>query len=278
MKPRIGLLVLVTVWLGGYVVSTGRPNAGILWNAVMGTGLIAAAAGVLNHLAERDLDAKMSRTSRRPLPSGRVSPTEALTLGSILLVMGVGYLSITTHPLALTLAVVSLYLYVWVYTPLKTRTTWNTAVGAIPGALPAMIGAAAVTGQIEPLAWVLFGIVFFWQFPHFWAIAWLCRHDYALAGFKMLPCTKVGEKMTGLQMVMGCAGLVVVSLLPTWMGAASLWYLVFALLMGIHFMAMCLAFTFTPSPKKAKLVMFTSLLYLPALFVILAIDVARRNS
>ncbi len=203
-KPRIAVLVLFTVMAGGVIAEGGKAPLMILVHAVIGTALVACGASILNQVNERHSDALMNRTARRPMPTGRVSPWEGTLLGYGSAVVGTIYLVWLVNTSSAAIALASFILYVFVYTPLKRVTALNTVVGAVPGALPPLVGWTAARGSLSLDAMWLFLLVFFWQFPHFFAIAWLYREDYARAGLRMLPTTRLGRRMTGWQMVSFC--------------------------------------------------------------------------
>jgi len=271
-KPRIALLVLMTVAAGGYLASSGAPAPVLLVAALAGTALVAASASVFNHLLERRSDARMQRTSRRPLPSGRVAPWEAAVFGSAMLVAGLWLLAWQVNDLTAWLGAASWALYVLVYTPLKTRTNLNTFVGAVPGALPVVMGWTAFGGRLDAQAWSLFAIVFFWQFPHFLAIAWLYRHDYAAAGLKMLPADAPRSRATGWTACAYALVLVPVSLWPTWLGLSGWGYAILALLLSGAFLGSTFNFARHTNETTARSLLRASLLYLPSVFVLLLVD------
>ena len=218
-KPKIAVLELLTVWVAACVACSGIPgNWVLIVNALIGTALVAASASTLNQWLERSSDTQMLRTADRPLPSGEVSDREALSIGLITMVLGTVYLAVLVHWITAVLGLVTWVLYVCIYTPLKKRTSANTLVGAIAGALPVLMGASAVLSDGSTrggllLAAILFGIVFFWQFPHFMAIAWIYREDYRRAGFKMLTVTEPTGRVAGLQAVASSAILLPLSVL-----------------------------------------------------------------
>lgn len=263
-KPRIAVLVLVTVAIGGFVAAPLAPDYGVLASAIVGTALVAGGASVFNQLVERTIDAKMHRTQDRPLPAGRVRPGEAFTLATLMSVSGIVYLAMTTNLLATSLAALSLVLYAGVYTPMKRYTPLNTAVGAVPGALPPVIGWAAIDGRLSVGALILFMIVYLWQFPHFFAIAWLYREDYARGGLKMLPTSKRGRRTTGIQVVAYSLALLPVSLAPTIWSLASPVYFWAALLCGLQFLGYALWFAYRRTDRNARLLLWASLIYLPS--------------
>lgn len=272
-KPRIAVLVLFTVGAGVLLASAPAVPWAVLFHAVFGTALVAAGASALNQWLERDSDAKMRRTRGRPLPAGRLSAVEVLTFGGLLGVGGTLYLLLTlASPLAAALAVLTFVLYVAVYTPLKRYTTLNTLVGAVPGAMPPVIGWCAASSEVSPGALTLFGIVFVWQVPHFLAIAWMYRDDYAGAGLLMLPVVDPRGRSTGRQMVLYCVALIPVSLAPVLLGAAGLVYVTGALVLGLCFLEKAWRFHARRTHVAAKDVLRASLLYLPGLLLVLLFD------
>ncbi len=275
-KPRIAVLVLFTVAAGALLAGGMRVNLLTLGNVLFGTTLVAAGASALNQLIERRSDARMRRTENRPLPAGRLQPLEVLLFGVILGAGGVAYLALTLgNWSAAATAAATFVLYVGVYTPLKSRTTLNTLVGAVPGALPPLIGWAAVRGGLTWEALPLFLIVFLWQVPHFLAIAWIYRDQYARAGLRMQPVFDRTGRGTGWRMVGYCLALVPVSLTPLWFGTGVL-YGVGAALLGLGFLASAVGFLCGPSAAQARRVLRTSLLYLPGVFALLMLDAVMR--
>ncbi len=272
-KPRIAVLVLFTVATGVLLASGRSLDVLLLVNAVCGTALVAAGASALNQWLERDSDARMRRTENRPLPSGRLQPVEALLFGSLLGVVGVAYLAVALPtPWAALVAAVTFVGYVAVYTPLKSRSSLNTLVGAVPGALPPVIGWVAVRGEITAEAVALFLIVFLWQIPHFLAIAWIYREDYGRAGLKMLPVVDASGLLTGQRMIAYCLVLIPASLLPVTLGVSHAIYFAGALLLGLLFLATTVCFFRDRSLKSARRVLRASLLYLPGLLLLLLLD------
>ena len=271
-KPRITFLVVLTT-LVGFLVATPRPvPVLLLLHALVGTALAAGAAGALNQWAERRLDAEMRRTARRPLPSGQLAPLEAAVFGVGLTAAGTAYLALTANGLASALAAVTVASYLLLYTPLKRVTSLATVVGAVPGALPPMIGWAAARGRLGVGAWVLFGILFLWQMPHFLALAQLYRADYARAGFRMLTVEDATGRGAGRQAALYALALVPVSLLPTPLGLAGPVYFLGALALGIAFLAGAVAMAVDPSnPGTTRRLFHVSLLYLPAICVLLLV-------
>jgi protoheme IX farnesyltransferase len=272
-KPRVAILVLFTVAAGSVLAARGAPDLIDLLNALMGTALVVGGASALNQYLERHTDMLMQRTENRPLPAGRLQPLEVMVFGSLLGAAGLAYLAATVHqPLAALVAGFAFLSYVFVYTPLKSRTSLNTLVGAIPGALPPVIGWAAVTGSISSEIVLLFLIVFLWQVPHFLAIAWLYRQDYARAGLQMLPVTDGTGQKTSRQMVSYCLALIPVSLAPTTLGLAGPGYLLGAIVIGLGFLACAVTFARSATLAHARLVLRASLLYLPVLLALLVLD------
>jgi len=244
----------------------------LVFHAVAGTALVAAGGSALNMLLERDRDARMARTAHRPLPSGRLSPREVLAFGLLAAMAGLLHLLLFTTPVAAALGAATLLLYVGVYTPLKSRTTLNTHVGAIPGALPALIGWAAVAGEPGPGAYALFLLVYVWQIPHFLSIAWLYRDDYRDGGFAMLPVVDPGGAVTGRQALLGVLALLPVSLLPLLEGRAGLLYGAVALLFGALYARSALAFALARTAGHARALLRASLLYLPPVLFAMVLD------
>jgi protoheme IX farnesyltransferase len=272
-KPRIALMVLFTVIIGAVLASGGRVELLLLVHTVLGTTLVAAGASALNMYLERRLDARMRRTEQRPLPAGRLRPLEALLFGSALGIGGTAYLALLLpQPWAALVAAITFIAYVFVYTPLKRITPLNTLVGAVPGALPPLIGWTAARGSLDVEALGLFLIVFFWQVPHFLAIAWIHRDDYARGGFMMLPVVDRDGSLTGRNMVLYCLALIPASLLPAVGGHVGLVYVVGAALLGVAFFACTLGFLRSASTANARRVLRGSLLYLPAVLALLLID------
>ena len=273
-KPRVAVLVLFTV-AAGVVLADGRAMGGlVLLHTLIGTALVAAGASALNQWLERQSDALMKRTENRPLPAGRLQPLEAVVFGAGLGLAGVGYLVVTLrHPWAALVAAVTFACYVFIYTPLKRRTPLNTLVGAVPGALPPVIGWVAARGSLDWGAGVLFVILFLWQVPHFLAIAWIYRDDYGRAGLRMLTVTDPDGRLTGRQMVTYCLALVAASLWPVLLGSAGLLYLAGALLLGLGFLASAVGFCRACTMAQARRVLRASLIYLPALLTLLLLSV-----
>jgi protoheme IX farnesyltransferase len=266
-------MALLTVAVGAMLASAGAPDWRIMAHTLVGAALVAAGASALNQLMERDIDARMQRTKERPLPAGRLQPGEVLVFGFASALGGVAYLALTlSNPLPAVVAAMILLIYVYIYTPLKRRTPLNTLVGAIPGALPPVIGWTAVRGSLNAGAVALFAILFLWQVPHFLAIAWIYRPDYCRAGLRMLPSVDQEGSMTGRQMICYCLALFAASLTPFVLGRAGPIYLASALLLGIGFLLCAVGFARMPSVARARTVLRASLVYLPALLVFQLLD------
>jgi heme o synthase len=271
-KPRIAVMVLVTVATGFVLGARGASNPSTLLLTLLGTGLVAGGASAWNMYLERFRDLQMRRTAGRPLPSGRLTPSEAAVFGSALGVLGLAILVLGANLASALVALATFVLYVAVYTPLKPRTTLNTAVGAVPGALPPVIGWAAATGRLGVEAWALFLIVFLWQFPHFLAIAWLYRDDYDRAGYKMLPRVDPRGAITGRQAAGYALALVPAGLLPTAVGLAGLWYFAGALVLGLFYLAFAVRFWSEVSEPSARRLLRASFVYLPAVLLLLLLN------
>jgi protoheme IX farnesyltransferase len=271
-KARLSLLVLLTTLVGLYCGAAGHLEPWRTLFTLLGTSLVAAAAATLNEWLERDLDAKMPRTADRPLPAGRISPDEALLGGAGMAALGLGTLYFGVHAPAAFLAAATLALYLFVYTPMKRWTSFNTFVGAIPGAIPPLIGFSAGRGRIEFEGWALFSILFLWQIPHFMAIAWRYREDYRKAGFRMLPCFDESGKITGLVSVLYCIVLLPVSLAPVYFEAAGWLYGAGAILLGFGYTFFAALFAYAPTMPSARNLFLSSILYLPFLLILLVSD------
>jgi protoheme IX farnesyltransferase len=270
-KPGITLMVALTAGVGFWAASESTLEGATLAHLLIGTILSAAGAAALNMLLERDLDARMERTKDRPLPSGRLGTAEALAFGTILAAAGVAWLAVAVNPLTAALSALTIAVYLAAYTPLKTRTSLCTLVGAVPGALPPVMGWTAARGTLEPGAAILFLILFFWQLPHFLALAWMYREDYARGGFRMLTLEGSDGAAAGRQVVLQTLALVVVSLLPAGAGLAGEGYLVAALLLGTGFLGFGVAFAADRSRERAARLFFASIAYLPLLLAALAL-------
>jgi len=271
-KPGITLMVVLTAGLG-FLLARGESFSFLLLvYTLLGTGLVSAGASVLNHVLEREPDALMHRTMNRPLPAGRMDPDAALLFGVTLGLAGLVELALVVNLLTALLGAAALAGYVFVYTPLKRVTSLATVVGAVPGAIPPMMGWSAVRDHLDPAAWVLFAILFFWQMPHFLAIAWLCREDYARGGFPMLTVNDPDGSRTARQMLLYGAALVPVSLLPTVLHLMGGVYFVGALVLGLAYLAFGFGFARSRSTSGARWLMLASILYLPAVLLIMLLD------
>ena len=266
-KPRLNFLVVATSAAGYYLGSTHRPDLLPMAIAVAGTALVAGGAAVLNQVYERDTDALMRRTRLRPLPDGRVSPADARNFGCALSAIGLVLLAARANLLAASLALATLVIYLAIYTPMKRRTSIATLVGAVPGALPPLIGWTASHGAVSAGGAALFAIVFLWQIPHFMAIAWLYRDDYGKAGFPMLPVVDPGGRRAGRQAVVYAAALVPVTLVPALVGVSGLIYGTIALVMGVVLLALSIRFAMTRSDRSARALFLGSIVYLPLLWI-----------
>jgi heme o synthase len=271
-KPRLNLLVLVTTLAGLYLASPAGVEVGLLVNTLVGTALVAGGAAALNQVWERRTDALMRRTSTRPLPGGRLGTGEGAWFGVLLSAIGLAQLAVAVNATAAAVAGSTLISYVLVYTPLKRRTSLATLVGAIPGALPPVIGWSAATGRISLEALVLFGIVFFWQMPHFLAIAWLYRDEYANAAIPLLPVLEPDGRRTGQQALVYSAALWPVSLLPAAVGLAGVPYMIVATVLGLLFVWLALRFARARSMATARMLFLFSITYLPLLLGALVAD------
>ena len=271
-KPRLNLLVVVTSAGGFYLASPGTPSFLPMAAASVGTALVAGGAAVMNQVAERDTDALMERTRGRPLPSGRVSPEDAKMFGLALAGAGLAVLGSATNLLAALLALATLIIYLVVYTPLKRRSPLSTLVGAVPGALPALIGWTAARGAASAGGWALFAIVFLWQIPHFMAISWMYRDDYRKARFPMLPVLEPEGRRTARQAVLYASALVPVSLTPTLIGVTGYVYLWIALIFGIALVGLAVRFASMRSDAAARQLFFGSITYLPLIWAAMMMD------
>jgi protoheme IX farnesyltransferase len=257
--------------VGFYLGSEWPIDYSALFHTVLGTAAAAAGAAALNQWWERRADALMQRTKSRPLPAGRMSPIQALALGAALSFFGVVYLAFVCNGLSAALAAITILIYIFAYTPLKRTSTANTAVGAIPGAIPPMIGWAAARGDIGVGAWSLFVIVFLWQMPHFFAIAWMCREDYARAGFRMISSDDSSGQRSASQSVFFCILLLVLAGLPAFVGMVSYTYQAIELLLGGLFVSVAMRFLRLRTHGAARLLFIASIVYLPLLLAALVL-------
>jgi protoheme IX farnesyltransferase len=275
-KPDVSFLVLMTTAAGYYMGARGPLDWLNLVHTVFGTMLIASGTAALNHYIERESDRHMRRTASRPLPSGVLRPAEALWFGVALSVAGAVDLWIVAGWLASLLGALTCLSYLLAYTPLKKRTVWATFVGAFPGAVPPMIGWAAATGQLDGGAWLLFLILFFWQFPHFNAIAWMYREDYARAGIRMLSVGDVDGSRTFRQILISSAMLVVISLLPSVLRMTGMLYFFGALVVSTALVQVCVWAAYSKSNVRAKWLMHATVLHIPVLLALMAYDKIAR--
>jgi protoheme IX farnesyltransferase len=274
-KPRVVLMVLVTTLVGFYLGSPGGPDYGRLLATLVGTALAAGGTIALNQFLEREVDARMERTRLRPLPDGRLQPLEALAFGAAITSAGLLLLTFAVNALSGLVAAGIVSSYLFLYTPLKRKTSLCSVVGAVPGALPPVIGWAAARGELGLGAWVLFAILFLWQIPHSLAIARLYREDYARAGLRLLPVLEPDGRSTGRQVVSHCLALLAVSLLPTLTGVAGSVYFIAALAFGAAFLGCGIGLAVSRSAAAARRLLCASLVYLPALLVVMALDKVR---
>ncbi len=270
-KPRIAVMVLLTVTVGYTLACEGNWQLPVVAATLLGVALVASASNALNQYLERFSDAAMPRTAGRPLPGGTMTPREVLVFGVACGGAGTLWLALTVNGLTSLLTLCTLLLYVGVYTPLKPRTSLCTTVGAVPGALPPVLGWAAARGSLDPGALALFAVLFLWQFPHFLAIGWLYRKQYDAAGLQMLPKNR-SDRVVGLFAVTYALVLVPASLLPRAFGLAGDVYVVTAVLLGLMYLAGAVRFAMTESRTSAKGLLLTSLIYLPSLLLVLTFD------
>lgn len=270
-KPRVTSLILMSTGVGFYLGSSDL-SWSLLVHTLVGTALVAGGTGTLNQFWERYADSKMWRTRNRPLPAGRLSPSKALCFGILLSVVGVIYLAWQTNRLTSLLAALTLLSYLFLYTPLKNKTPLCTLVGAFPGAAPPLIGWAAARGEITPLAWVLYLILFLWQFPHFLAIACLYREDYARGGIRMLPVVEPEGESTARQIRLFSIALLPMSLVPYWLGAVGHVYLFGALALGIGFLYFSMRAAGIRSKLQARRLLQATVIYLPILYGLMLLD------
>ncbi len=266
-KPRISFFVLISVAAGFLLGGDGEFQIWTLANALLGIALVAAGSSAVNQYYERDTDAQMDRTVSRPIPSGRLAAGEVLALGIVSGIVGCVYLAAFVNPLTATLAAATYLAYTLIYTPLKRVTSLNTAVGAVPGALPPVLGWTASGGSLDFNAFMMFAILFLWQFPHFMAIAWLYRDDYRRAGLRMIPAIDRRKKVTGFVAVGYALVLLPVSLLPGRMGLAGDIYLAVALFFGAVYLWTAVRFCIDESIRTARQLLMASLAYLPAVWL-----------
>jgi len=268
-KARLMTMVLITTFVGFWCGSGEALDWFLLFRALFGTALMAASAGVLNQYIEADVDRLMHRTAQRPLPAGRMQPSTALGLGVLLGVAGLIYLYGRVSLLAAILALATLVVYVAIYTPLKRRTSWCVAVGAVSGGIPPMVGWVSATGHLSAGAWVLFGVLFLWQMPHFLAIAWMYRDEYAQAGFVMLRRNDLSGMKTALESLISAILLLAVTIMPLFLHMASPWYAVAAVLCNGGLLWYASQFLMRRCRVSARTLFFASIIYLPAVLGLL---------
>lgn len=273
IKARLTGLVLLTALVGFYLgMNPGEVEFSLLFAAMLGTGLLASGAAVLNQYLEREGDALMPRTQNRPIPAGQVAAERALIFGGFLSIFGIAQLAAFVNLLTSFLGAAALSLYLFVYTPLKRVTSLNTVIGAVPGALPPLMGWAAARGTVDMSGWSLFVILFFWQLPHFFAIAWMHRDQYGKAGYVMLPNVDPTGQRTGYHALLHAVGLLPVSLFPVVLGLAGNLYFVGASLLTLVFIGCAFSFACDRSDQSARRLFFYSILYLPLLFGLMVFD------
>jgi protoheme IX farnesyltransferase len=268
-KPRVNLLVLVTTVIGFHLGNRSGTDLSLLVNTVVGTFLVASGAAAFNQVLERDVDARMRRTMMRPLPDRRLNVLDAALFAAALSLGGIVQLGLGANWLAAGIAATTLVSYVLVYTPLKRFTSLATIIGAVPGALPPLIGWSAAHGSITLEAWVLFAIVFFWQMPHVLAVSWMYREDYERGGIRVLPVEDPGGRSTAFQTVNYAAALVPISLMPAIVGLAGRVYFAAAIILGLGLLALAVRFAQDRSAARAKRLFVASLVYLPVLWVVM---------
>jgi heme o synthase len=272
IKARLTFLVVLTTLVGFYLGSASPVNYWLMLHAVLGTAMVASGAAALNQLLEREHDAKMRRTKNRPLPSGRLQPTTVMVFGGVCACAGLLYLALAVNKTTSVIGAISLLSYLFIYTPLKRMTWLNTAIGAVPGALPPLMGWTAARGELSREGWALFAILAFWQLPHFLAIAWMYREEYEKAGFKMLPGIDPQGHRTGRQAVSHTLGLLPISLCPFLFHTTGLVYLCGALVLGLAFLWYAVQFARHMTIPRARQLFFVSILYLPLLLVMMVLD------
>jgi heme o synthase len=274
-KPRVTWLIVMSAAIGYFF---GHSGPWLIWPVVhtlFGTALMASGTAALNQWYEREADRHMRRTQMRPLPSGRLQPAQVLWFGIGLAVLGSLELGFGVNWLTAGLTIATLAMYLFAYTPLKQKTWWSTTVGAFPGAMPPLIGFAGAAGKLTPEALVLGAILFLWQFPHFYAIAWMYREDYSRAGIRMLPVVEPDGASTARQIVLYSIALIPISLLPKWMGMTGSIYLIGALVLGLCFLYSGVRVSLDRSKLRARKVLLTSVVYLPVLYLLMVLDPVR---
>jgi protoheme IX farnesyltransferase len=271
-KPRVTWLILVSSAVGYYFGASHGWNLVAFLNTLLGTGLMASGTAALNQWYERDADLHMKRTEKRPIPSRRVKPAQAFWFGIAVSLLGFLQLLMFVNHLTAALCMTTLILYLCLYTPLKRKTWLSTTLGAIPGAMPPLIGFAGAADRLTPEAWAVGAILFLWQFPHFYAIAWMYRDDYARAGIRMLPVVEPDGKSTARQIILYAALLVPISLLPIYLHMSGMLYLAGALILGTWFLWSGIQVFRTRTRLQARKVLLTSVIYLPLLYALMVLD------
>jgi protoheme IX farnesyltransferase len=271
-KPRITFLIVLTAAAGFFLGSEGSLDYSLMFHAMFGVAILSSGIATLNQYMERDLDRLMRRTAMRPLPSGKLAPAHAFAFGVALTVAAEIYLAVLVNPLSALIGFAVVVGYLGCYTPLKTRTSLSTVVGAFPGAMPPLLGWAAASNHLGVEAWVLFAILFLWQFPHFLAIAWMYREDYARAGILMLPVVEPEGRMTGQQIVIWTLLLVPVSLFPAALGTSGEVYFYGAFILGLMFLASSIIAALSTTRQNARRLLLASVLYLPVLFGLMVMN------
>ncbi len=281
LKPGITIFVVVMAAAGYVLAATGPIDWWVLAGLMLGTALSAGGGAALNHAVERDHDAKMARTAARPIPAGRVPAAVAVAYGLVCAALGAAVLFQTTNPVTTGLAVLTVVLYVAVYTPLKRVSVWNTVVGAVPGALPALGGAAAASGRVDAIGWSLFAVLFLWQLPHFFALAWMYRDDYREAGYRMLPAARGtalgGARLMAWIVLSATLLLLVAGVVPYALDKAGPLYLVGMCLLGTAFTLPAFSFFTEPDDTRARRLLLASIAYVPAFFGLVVLDFLIRQ-
>lgn len=273
-KARLTTLVVLTTLAGFYMGSQGSMNAWLLFHCILGTALLASGAAALNQLLEHPLDARMQRTESRPIPAGQLQPDSVLLLGAGISALGLIYLALKVNLLTSVLGAATLISYLFIYTPLKRITPFNTIVGAVPGALPPLMGWTAARNSVSIEGWTLFAILFFWQLPHFLAIAWLFREDYAKAGFRMLPVVDATGERTARSAISHTLGLLPVSLCPFLFKLTGHVYFFGALVLSLVFLYFAVRFARELTVTNARKLFLYSIIYLPLLLGLMVFDKA----
>jgi heme o synthase len=271
-KPRITWLILMSTGVGYFFGAKSGWNFLTLLHTIIGTGLIASGTAALNQWYEREADAKMKRTQDRPLPAGRLVPRNALIFGSLISAAGFAELYVAVNPLSAWLGLFTLASYLFIYTPLKRRSPHSTTIGAIPGAMPPLIGYAAASGTLTWDAWILFAILFLWQFPHFYAIAWMYREDYERAGIRMLPVVEPDGESTARRILLYSLLLIPISLVPKFLSMTGNFYLFGALAIGLMFLYVGIRVSLDRTRQRARSVLLASVIYLPVLYGLMLLD------